>query len=120
MERAPALAGPRAGADREKSDVRLSATDIETGLVDLSGWGLREVMALSDPQVVQAQDTLLRHLVDSAVGLRSSGGGDGSPYFAVLGQDAQEACGGREAATADRPGRTEPLTFGLRLHMPPC
>lgn len=79
--------------------MRLSATEIETDLVDLSGWGLGEVMALSDPQLVQAQSTLLRHLVDHAVGLRG-GNGEGSPYFAVQQLDLEEPGAGQEH-TAD-------------------
>ncbi|MEV5351538.1 hypothetical protein [Streptomyces sp. NPDC052693] len=80
--------------------MRLSATDIETDLVDLSGWSLREVMALRDPQLVQAQNTLLRHLVDHAVGLRG-GDGSGSPYFAAQQQDQQDL-----AAAQEHPART--------------
>lgn len=75
--------------------MRLSATEIETDLVDLSGWGLGEVMALSDPQLVQAQSTLLRHLVDHAVGLRG-GDGQGSPYFAAPQRDQEEPAAARE------------------------
>lgn len=83
--------------------MRLSATDIETDLVDLSGWGLREVMARSDPQLVQAQNTLLRHLVDHAVGLRG-GDGSGSPYFAAQQQDQQDQ--EEPAAAQEHPTRT--------------
>ncbi|WP_327352590.1 HEXXH motif domain-containing protein [Streptomyces sp. NBC_01304] len=56
-------------------------TDIETGLVDLSGRGLQEVMALSDPQVVKSQEMLLAHLSVGAIGTEGGPGDGGSTYF---------------------------------------
>ncbi|MFV0134070.1 hypothetical protein ACLGIH_12645 [Streptomyces sp. HMX87] len=84
--------------------MRLSATDdIETGLVDLSDWGFQEVLALSDPRVVQAQDSLLRELVNKAVGQAGPGGGGGSPHFATQRRVQEEL--GAAGAPASPPGR---------------
>ncbi|MGW6144602.1 hypothetical protein [Streptomyces sp. NPDC055140] len=62
--------------------MRTSTTDIETGLVDLSRWGLQEAMALRDPLVAEAQHALLEHLTEDAVGQVVGGGGE-NPYFSA-------------------------------------
>lgn len=57
-----------------------SATEFETDLVDLSRCGLDEVMSLRDARVVEALDTLVRHLGVGAMTQRD-GSGSGSTYF---------------------------------------
>ncbi|MDB1088321.1 hypothetical protein PJ985_12170 [Streptomyces sp. ACA25] len=59
-----------------------SATEFETDLVDLSHCGLREVMSLRDPLVVDALDALVRHLRERAA-VQADGGGEGSPHLAT-------------------------------------
>lgn len=77
---ASAPARPKAGADRGKPDVRTSTTDIESGLVDLSRFGLQEAMTLCDPLVVESQSVLLKSLMEEAGG-QDAGGPGGSTYF---------------------------------------
>lgn len=59
----------------------ISTTEFETDLVDLSSFGLQEVMALRDPLLVHSLDSLVRRIGEGAAA-QSAGGGQDSPYFA--------------------------------------
>ncbi|WP_125506792.1 MULTISPECIES: hypothetical protein [unclassified Streptomyces] len=62
--------------------MRTSTTDIESGLVDLSGCGLREAMALSGDPIAKAQEALLAELAREAAG-QNAGGPYPSPFSPV-------------------------------------
>ncbi|GHD89691.1 hypothetical protein GCM10010508_31700 [Streptomyces naganishii JCM 4654] len=59
--------------------MKTSTADIDSGLVDLSGCGLREAMALSGPLITRAEELLLGELTREAVG-QSAGGPNAGRY----------------------------------------